>query len=480
MVEDRSNGDVSSGDVNGDEEKGEQQRYSVEYETPCHVRIRIEADGTDLQEEYEQQFGTYQQNAQIPGFRRGKAPRAMVEKRFAEAVKEQVLHSAASEVLSEAIAKEGITVINELESPDFKNIRWDPGEPASFEYKFEVVPSIDLNEEQYKGIKIKAPSKEIPEDVFESALERFARRFSEWKELDGSVCIDREDSVQVALRVTEPDPESELRENRFHFRPDGGRVGPFVAEGLNGAVTGCKKGDTVVVKGRVAEDALGEEADPDPALAGLEGVEEVSLELEIGNVHRLETPEIDDQMAEKMGLENAGEIREAVRSQVESDIESQRHEAIRSELLSELADCIELELPDSLIEQAAEENRRRAALDAWREEGKDLEQARKEAAEEDSFEQQAARHLKTEFLLKQIGDRERIYVSESELENQIRALAARRGTDQERMRRMLEKNDMLDSLRRDLRRAKVIDMLLENAELNEVEWSEFGGGDSAE
>ncbi len=477
MADSNTSRETPSGGVGEKEKKGEEPQYTLEYEDPCRVRITVEADAETLSREYEEQFETYRENAQLPGFRRGRAPKPMVERKFGDSVKQQVLYSAATEAYSEAVKEEGITVINELEAPDFENIQWEPGEPASFEFRCEVVPSVELKKEQYKGIEIDAPSKEVPQSVFESALESFARRFSEWNELDEKKEIDQEDSVQAVVKVLEPETEGELAESSFHFRPDQGRIGPFEAEGLKGAVVGCKQGDRVEVTAAVAEDVSRDDADP--VVVELMDADQVRLELDIEKAYRISTPAIDDELAGKLGLENADEIREVVRSQVETDFERRRNEAIRSKLLSALLDRIELQLPESLVGQAAEENRRRAALDMWRE-GRDLEEVRKELAEEDLFEKEAERSLKVEFILKEIGELERIYVSEDEVDAHIRALAARRGMDEQRARRVLEKQDMLDSLRRDLRRGKIIDMLLENARINEVEWNEKDEDEKAE
>ncbi len=472
MAESQTGKDVPTPEVEAEEKAGEgeveKNDYKVRYENPCCVVIEAEASAEELKKEYEEQFETYRENASLPGFRRGKAPRLMVERRFGDSIKQQVLYSAANDLYSDAIKEEDFMVVNELDMPDFEDFEWEPGKPASFEFKCEIIPSIDLDKEQYKGIEIEVPSEEIPDEFFESALESFAQRFSEWEKLSDESGIDREDSVQAALKVKKPELKTELSEKEFHFQPARSEVGPFVVEGLQGAVEGAKIGDTIEVDATVSEHIP--DSEKYPALEELLEADNVVIELGISDAYRQKVPEIDDQMASRLGLENAEEIRDMVRSQVEKDIEQQRNRVMRTRVLDRLAEQFDMDLPDSLIKQTAEEGRSRAAREAWQN-GQDLEEAKESVREDDTFEEEAEKMLKIEILLREIADKERVYVSESEIDEQIRTIATGRGMDPERTRRMLEKNDMLDSLRRDMRKEKVIDLLLENAELNEVEWN---------
>ncbi len=469
QTSDKSNAENS---VEENSEKTEEKAYTVRYENPCCVVIEGEAEADALKEDYQEQLETYQENAQLPGFRRGKAPSVLIERRFGDSLKEQVLQSAASEIFREAVNDEDITVVKELDIPEFENFDWEPGQPAKFEFKCEVIPSLDPEEEQYKGLTIEAPSKEIPEELFESALKQFAQRFAEWEKLGEDAAIDREDSIRAGVKVLKPELETNLAEEDFYFQPTRGQMGPFEVEGLQGAMEGTKVGDSIEVEATFnkppADDDLG------PELAELEDSDNVTLELCVKEAYRQKVPEIDDELASRLGLESGDEIRDLVRSQVEQDVAQKRDSVMRDRLLDRLAEQVDIELPDSLVEQTAREQKQRALRRLWQN-GRNLEEAKEEVEKDGAFEEKAEKMLKLELMLQKIAEKERIYVSESEVEEQIKIIADRQGQDTLRTRRMLEKEDMLDSLRSDMRKEKVIADLLENAEINEVEWNNDDG-----
>ncbi len=468
MVEETQNteGEALKAENSG-EEVEKNMNYSIEYETLCRVKLTIEPDSEELEKDYKEQLGTYKENAQVPGFRPGKAPEFMVERRFGDAIKEQVLYLATADIYKDAVKEEDITVINELDTPDFENYDWEPGQPAKFEYRFEVIPSVDLDEGVYKGLEIEVPKDEVPEDLMEMAMNQFSSRYAEWEALGDDVEIDRKDSVEVVAKLVSPEIEGGLPENGFSFSPEQDAVGPFVAEGLNGAVVGAKVGDTVEIDAHVADEQ------EDEKWRELAEAEEVKLELTINEAYRLNIPEIDDDLAEKLGLDSADEIREMVETRVKQDLERQRNEHMRQAVLEKLNESIDVELPDSLIRDAAQDMREREALRLWRSEGVDLDEARQSVGEDESFDESAANTLKAEFVISKIADKERIYVTESELDEQIRAFAASRGLDEQKARRLLEKRDMFDTWRRDLKREKTVSMLLDNAQINEVEWNKM-------
>ncbi len=475
MVESKTSEEVASEEEAAEKEE---QNYKVEYESPCCVVITVEADAESLKKEYEEQFKTYQQNAQLPGFRPGKAPRIMVERKFGDSIKEQILYMTVMELFNDAVEKEDITVVNELETPDFENFGWEPGEPATVEFKCEIIPSIDVDEELYKGIKIQAPVDDVPDDMFESALEQFAQQYSDWEKLGDDAVIDQNDSVVAQIKLISPEIEKEFGLDELSFIPGTDELGPFLAEGLNGAVVGAKKGDTIEIEASV-KDEIDDEFD-DPALEELAEAEKVVLELDIQDVYRYKTPEIDEEFAENMGLDNLEELHDIVRNQVQQDMDSQRHNFMRGELIKKLGELIDFELPDSIVENAAEDLRRRESLRLWREEGKELEEAQNEVADDPSYKENAIQSLRAEFVINKIAEKERIFASETDLNEQIRAFAASRGIDEHKARRTLEKRDLLDTWRRDLKREKVIQMLLENADVEEVKWDELGGGEEEE
>jgi FKBP-type peptidyl-prolyl cis-trans isomerase (trigger factor) len=126
-----------------------------------------------------------------------------------------------------------------------------------------------------------------------------------------------------------------------------------------------------------------------------------------------------------------------------------------------------------MIEGFSESVRNEWIVNAIRQ-GIPVEEARQMGPESvEESRQIAERNLKANYILREIGEKERVYVLDSEVKDQIRAQAAQQGWTEEKMQKYLEKNDMINDMRWSLRREKIVQRLLDLAEVNEVDWDKF-------
>ena len=463
------------------EETAEEQglQTTVTREDECRCVITVEADADFLEKRYDEELTEIKSQVTLPGFRQGKAPRGLVEKRLGSSVKTEVLSSVMSESYEQAVVENDLHVVAELEAPDPDEFEWEVGQPAQFSFTCEVLPSIELDEEDYKDLEIEVPDLELDEEMIQDEMENFAQRFADMREIEDSG-IDREDQVTCTVSVL-PDGEDEdpVWTDEMACRPADKRVGPFEVEGLIGGLEGCKKGDSVTLGAKYSpqtdEDVIEELQDRENP--------KVQIEVTVSAIYREVVPEIDEEFTEEYGLPSPDEIEESIRENLEQQVQQQK-DSIREEMLMDaLLEKVDFKLPDTLVDRATQEQQRRVMLNALQR-GQSMDQAQQMAAQSAGRSREmAVRNLKTSYLMSEISEQERIYVTESEVREQVRSLASRRGWDYEQAEQYLEQNDMMDSMRSNMRENKVMEFLLENAEIREIppeEWEERYSGQESE
>src|ERR1700733_7342788 len=134
------------------------------------VHLGLEVEAEKAIREYEKACRLISQNRNIPGFRRGKAPRAIIEKTFGvDYIKAVALENLVPRYLSDAITDQSIDVITE---PQIESCVFELGSPLKFTAKFEVRPEVTLGE--YSGVSVKVPEAKLPGDAMEKALTSIA------------------------------------------------------------------------------------------------------------------------------------------------------------------------------------------------------------------------------------------------------------------------------------------------------------------
>ncbi|MFO7958500.1 MAG: trigger factor [Candidatus Brocadiia bacterium] len=454
------------------EEAEEGVQVTVERQSPCACVIRVEADADYLRERYQDELSSLQEEVKLPGFRRGKAPIGLVERRMGGSLRDDLVASVLGDAYDDAVSEHDLNVVAEPEMPDLEEVDWEPGQPLEFEFRCEVMPEVELEEDQYKDLEIELPRMEADDELIEGEMQRFASRFATWEEVT-EAGIDWDDYVEAEVSLVDDDWSETIG-----FYPRAEEVGPFGVEGVKGALIGAKAGDEVELDAVVDADEVVEYDGLEP-MAG----QNVRLKLKIDSVMRHNVPELDDELAQKIGLESVEEVRDMVVDRLEDALNEQREELEEEMLRRKLVEAVEVPLPDSLVQRASERQQGRQFVRLLRS-GVPRDEAERRAAEEADRTREAVEFsLRSSFLLRKIAEKERILVTESEVDSQVRAFAGRQGWREEKAREYLEERGMLRTMRNDMRESKTLEFLKENAEIKEMapeEFSEkYGEGDTA-
>ncbi|MHC4479681.1 MAG: trigger factor [Planctomycetota bacterium] len=455
---------VETSEAESEAGQEEEARPSVQVERvgPCECLIRIEADAEYLRERYQEELASLQSEVSLPGFRRGRAPAGLVERRMGSTLRSDLISSVVAEAYDEAVEENELSVVAETEAPDLENYTWEPGQPAQFEFRCEVMPEVELKEKQYKGIEVEVPALEVTDQLLQDEMERFAQQFATWEGVSGTG-IDWDDYVEAQVSV----PEVEWSET-IGFYPRAEKVGPFAVEGVKAALIGAKAGDEIELEAQVIEEEIGSREQLRPLAA-----QQVKVRLTLDQVTRRRVPEVDEELAKKIGLSSVEEIESLVRDRLAAALAERKEQVARDMVVAGVVGEVECELPPSLIERAAQRQQTRNLVRLLQA-GVPRQEAERAALQNAGRTREGVeQRLRADFLLRKVAEQERILVTESEVDSQIRAFAARQGWREERARSYMEERGMVRALRDEIRERKTVDFLLEDAKVKEIPPDQF-------
>jgi len=420
----------------------------------CERRVRVGIPREDIDRYRDMALGELVPGAQLPGFRPGRAPRRLVSSRFKSELADQIRSKLLADAMTQVSEQQKLSPISE---PDLDvNAVIVPEEgPMTFEFKIEVRPEFEMPE--WKGLKIRRPAREISEADVDESLAHLLRERARFVPHDGQAGPG--DLVVCSLRFLDGDTVlSAASELELAVRP---RLSFADAEltGFDALVAKAKPGKPVTATVTVSEEAAVEE---------LRG-KDVTLELTVLEVKKLELPELTREVLDEFGgFETADELRAAVRKQIESQLEWHRRQQVRQQVSSALTASAGWDLPPDLLRRQSLRELERAILELRRS-GFDDDAIRRHVNElRQTVMGSTARALKEHFILERIAEEHSITDVPADYDDEIRAIAAQSGESPRRVRANLEKRGLMDVLRNQIIERKTIDLVESHATFSDV------------
>jgi trigger factor len=438
------------------EKKPEKLGQDVEIKDvgPCkkHIKVTVHRDAIDKR--LGEKFSELVVDANVAGFRPGKAPRKLVERRFQKDVSNQVK----SEVLLaslEQLAEDHD--IAPLSSPNIDPLKIElpPEGPLVYEFEVEVRPQFDLP--NYKGLKLRRIVHTFTNDEIEQEERRLLTPY-------GQIVPKPEGNVQpydiLIADVTTRDGErvlSEIKESQFRVNKqlafkDG------IAKKFLEQVQGANPGDT-----RIVDVALSSQV-ADPALQG----KTVQATFAVKDVKSVRLPELTHEFLHTFHVHTPEQLRELVHVVLQRRLEYQQRQSIRQQVLERIAAASTWELPEDLLLRQSRRALQRRVME-MKADGiaEDEISSRMRLLQQDVI-KSTELALKEHFVLQKIAEVEKIDVSDEDLEEEIDRIAAQNDESPRRVRARLEKEDMLEALAIEMIERKALDLILDSAEYTDV------------
>lgn len=425
-------------------------KVSVEQVNPCRRVLSIEVPADVVASEFQAVVGEFARHARIQGFRPGKAPAAIVERKYAKEILDETRERVVPRAYREAVEQQKIRVAAIL---DVSDVQVQRDAPLVFRVTLDVHPDFTLP--AYRGVSVQAKAVEVkPEDV-EQVVTSLRERQGKFEDNPQRVAAKGDIAIIDYVGTCEGKPVGELATDRAELG-QGKDFWVLLLEGyefLPGivkALEGCKVGETRELK--VAWPA-------DFAVAALAGREAVYT-LTVTMVRERHLPELDDAFAKAAGADTLDDLRAKVRESLMAVAENSERGRQKDEILKWLLEHTDLkDLPQSTIEEQARHIIRDVVAQNIRR-GASKEEI--EAHRDDIFKnaaQSSADRVRMDYILSRIADEEKVSVDEDEVTRHLAEMAARHGMTPQRLRADLEKREAMDALRRSVRLEKTLDLV---------------------
>jgi trigger factor len=429
--------------------------------SPTRKEIKIEIDPQTVRDTYNRISDTYARQVNVPGFRKGHAPRSVVKTRFKNEIRGDVLRELVPDAVNEAIDKHELAAIGEpdVQLDNAETLDRFGEEPIAVSVNLEVWPEIELN--SYKGLELKRRVRPIKDEDVEGVIENLREASASLQPVEDRAA-EIGDTVTVNFHGGFVDhPESEdIDVTDVDVELGGERVQPEFTENLKGMRPDDQRSFTV-------------DYPADFSSKGLAG-KKVDYTATVTAVRIKELPELDDEWAQSLGedIGSLATLRSKIREDLEKRAATEADNVLRADLMKQVVALHSFEVPLTLINRQTH-HRMESLIQNMIDRGVDprnsdlnWESAQKE------LQAQAEEDVRGSILLQRIAEAEKITVSNEEIEAEIDALASASRQPKEQVRAVLTKDGGERSIAGRLRNSKALDLLLENARITEDEWSD--------
>jgi trigger factor len=429
--------------------------------SPTRKELKIEIEAQQLSAAYDRISDRYAKLANVPGFRRGHAPRSVVRTRFKDEIRSEVLREIVPEAIEEAIRENALQVIGEpdVHLDNSEGLEKIGAEPLSIHVHVEVLPEVSLS--QYKGLEAARSTRPVKDEDIERVIEGLREASASLQPVEDRPS-EQGDTVTVNFHGTFKDtPEAEpISVEDVDVELGGANVQQEFTDNLTGVRADEVKTFTV----KYPEDFTSK---------GLAG-KEVEYTATVTSVRRKELPEVDDEWAKSLGEEfdSLEMLREKVREDLEKRASVESDHRLRGSVMRKLVEAHPFEVPETLVEHQTNQLVQSVMRDMI---GRGFDPQQGQLNWEGLREQlreQATSDVRGSMLLDRIADEEKIDVSDEEIEAEIAMLATNARQSVEQVRAALTKQGGERSIADRLRNRKALDLIVENASVSEEEWRE--------
>ncbi len=427
---------------------------TIEEAGPCKKKVIIEIPQAKIKKLTEKQYEDLRKEALVPGFRKGRAPRRLLEKRFGKETKEQIKLTLLSDASKSAIEDNKLQALSEPDI-DFENIELPAEGPLTFDFEVEVRPEFDMP--KLEGIPVTRTKLEVTDEQVDREIEQMQRWSGAWTPREEEAAEFEDQIIADAILKAEGIEEEQKLDNIEIYVRKNGFVGAIPVEKLDELLVGAKAGDTKETSVDVPKTFFREE---------YRG-KKVDINISIKDIKWLKPAELDENFLKRYEVEDQDELREKIHDTLHSRLETQGRTEMTEQIYEYLLDKTDLDLPLSIVaEQAGSVLQRQYTNLLMR--GLSREQVGEQIEQlKAGSEQQAQQQLKTFFLMDKVADELGIEVTEEEINGQVAQLALQRGQRPERMREEMERNGSLAQFSLEVRQDKCIAKLLETAVITE-------------
>ncbi|NLY53320.1 MAG: trigger factor [Firmicutes bacterium] len=416
--------------------------------------VQVECPVEQVNSALDQSYRKVVRNVTIPGFRKGRVPRQILEMRYGA----QVLYDDAIEILLPQTYEAALAEVDvePIAQPEVEVIKFEKEEPAIFKFIVQGPPQVELG--QYRGVEVEAVSFPVTDADLEATLQQMQQQQARLVESSGDQVADGDYVTLDYEGFVDGEAFAGGKANDYTLQVGSNTFIP----GFESQLIGLSKGEAAEIKVVFPEDYHSEE------LAGQEAV----FKVEIKDIKQRVVPDLDDDFAAEVSeFDTLEELRADIKNKLQESAKQRERNALENKVVEAVVANAEVVIPEAMIEREIAEMIQDLANNLTRQ-GFPEEFAREyindklDSLKED-YREAAQSRVKTRLVLQKVQETEDITVSDEELEVKVQELAAFYRQDATELRKQLEEQGSLEVLRYNAGIEKTIQFLVEAAQITE-------------
>ncbi len=413
----------------------------------CQIQLEVEIPQKELKNEYEVVKQNFIKQAQLPGFRKGKIPSSIVDKRFKESIKSKVLENILPKSFSQAVDEQKLKTYGQPIAEEIGD--YEDNKPLKVKFKVDKWPSVEIG--NMDGIEITEDQVTINDKDIQEEINRNIQSMST---LENSSKVKKDDYVTFNINVLdEENVDLNLKDYQVQFNSPNS-----IPYDLFEDIKGLKEKDKRKVKKNYSKEHSNER---------LQG-KKITFEIEILSIKELKFPELTESIAQKLNYDSVADLKDSCKKSLENIVvnhkQNQKNKAV--DVLIERSD---FSIPDSVVKASAHRyiddmkaqfsNNEQVFQSYLTMQKKTLEELQKE------FEKQALLNIKRELILMQLKTEYKTEVEENEIVQEIQKIADQSKKDVKQLRKEMIKSGDYTHLKNNLLANKTVDFILEKGKI---------------
>lgn len=413
-------------------------KTTVDKLSDTRVKLTVNVPFAELDQEIDQAYAAIAQQVSIPGFRKGKAPRQLIDARFGRGpILEQVVNDMLPSCYEQAVQSEDLKVIGQ---PDVDISKIEDKDFVEFTAEVDVRPEFEVPD--FSEISITVPAIKAGEEDVDKALEDLAERFGELKDTKRKMKTGDYAIIDITAEVDGEKIEEASTEGLSYSIGDDNLI-----KGLDTALRGMKTGEDNEFTSTIQS---GEHKD-----------EEATFKVHVQQTKERKLPDMDDEFAQMASeYDTIEELREATKTEVEESKKAEQAGQIRDEVLKAALADVDFELPQSVVDEQAHAQLHQILGQLAHDEKALAQLLEAQGTSREEFDQQtreqAEESVRTQIFLDAVAEKEEPEVSQQELSDHILFTAQSYGMDPNQFIQQLQSNGQIANLFSDVRRGKAL------------------------
>lgn len=431
---------------------------------PCAKKLKIEVPAETVAEQLGTSLDTLLVEAELPGFRKGRAPKRLVERKFGTSIRKEAKGAIVAQAYSKAIEEHKLRVIGEPASESLEKVELEDGKGLSFEVEVEVLPTFELP--KLEGISVNRPQINVTDEMVNAEVDRLLLNEGELmsKEkpeagdyLTGHAVMKDDKGETTFLDINDAVVQIPTKDKNGKGMILGVMVDDFASQIGHPTV-----GQTATVK------TNGPENHENEAIRG----KKLVVTFTVSRVDQIVPAKIET-MVERFGMNSADDLRTAIRQRIDQRVLVDQQSALRQQASKYLLDNTTMELPKRLTANQATRHLERTRMELMYR-GVDAQQIEENLANlRASAGAQAVGELKLFFILDKAAEQLNVNVSENEINGRIAQIAFSRGERPERLRQEIIARNQVGTIFNQVREHKTMDAILAKATVTDMPLDEY-------